>query len=1130
MSIVCLQYSRFTVRRKQMKVSYKNFVGKVSQAGSLMIEAMAMLALISLVTPTLYKKSAERTTELQDINTATNLRTVMKAVDNYVTANYQSLLEDQLQADGSTFEIDLDDSGVTGGIHDYFPYGYNFDNLKNFGTPKIVLKRQGLSITSFVQLPKKTDIGEMRAARIASMVGSNGGYVNGDKDALGVGGIWSLTQSELNNLGFDTNKGSIVVASSDAINSAATGALENEKYLQRTRVESADQLWRNTMTTDLYMGGVAGADDMYKILGVDQLIMGSTDTAANDETLVLTDNTQGGGSAWMAGTLSALSDAFTVSGDVDNPVVELTGANPILSVVNDTGNVLSADNETVRFYGNDGGTGVEILSNTKELNTDYATLIDSTLTTSGDTTLATNDGTIFQAGPAGSYINADDTSISLLDGNVTVSKGAAEGAASVTDIKTGQTNITGKTVVGTGDDGTRRVVTDPQLAVKGSAYVRDNLEVGDTLYADKFNTLELHAGGADFTDNLQKRWLHATADGVSVTNPDLATDNTILNIDRTTTYLTGPDGYNAGASPAVELGSTTAQMRGASEAEVYTTDATGKVNLQRGALVLSQTAEADTNTVDIDANVTTVKSEEFKVAGESTDADIGLRNTLYVDTRGSGEATVNAGLVQVYDETGDKNVLKIQPDGLTGSGTATVELDPETLLLSDVVNEDMSHGIVEFNLDYSVNPTMDPATTGEADQDPSGIYIRRGAITINDTSESGGGYGAGQGYGFLEASRFVSNVRLADGSIANPDEGDSTDYSNSKYYSGGSYTPYDRYMVNPAYTSVMHDIKLTTRGGARLSDILPDFINKGIYVVNNTYKDDGSVNLDDIPVSVSGNRLTISGASEVSGTLSGANMWASPFLGVVPAPQCPPGHARVITITPAGFLMAQAGQITRTAHHVQNNDGSERFVVDEYNQANNLGDVVVPQNATVTGAQYRQDSFYDAGGNEQTIYYLGYGTEPNMTYDGNTYAPQPLYFQQSTWLKSAVQAVQTEGTHNCNGVGQPSCGDSFVGWAAIMGFAYPGSLYGDIIRKVTGSTADPSSIYWNVFPVRAQTLEAYATVYCYFDRTNLYGSGNNSNYTDQYDQLNNFRKGYEKPSSGYLDRLEDPALKYNNPW
>ena len=426
-----------------MKTQYKKFLDKASQAGSMMIEAMAMLALISLVTPTLYKKSAERTTELQDINTATNVRTIMKAVDNYVTANYQSLLEDQLQVDGSTFEIDLSDDGVAGGIHDYFPYGYKFDNLKNFGMPKIVLKRQGLSITSFVQLPKKTDIGEMRAARIASMIGSNGGYVDADSNANGVGGVWSLDETELGELGFDTTKGSVVVASSDAINSASSGALENEKYLQRTQVESQDQLWRNTMVTDLYMGGVAGADDMFKILGVDQLIMGSVDTTTNEETLVLTDNTQGGGSAWMAGSLAALSDAFTVSGDIDNPVMELLGANPSFSVSSgDDGNVIFADNNLVQMYGNGGGIGFRVDAGNSEVQTDFATKVENTLTSTGSTYLATDEGSQFQVGTDGSYITADTSQISLMGGNITSSK-TADGTGNLTEITTAKTNITG---------------------------------------------------------------------------------------------------------------------------------------------------------------------------------------------------------------------------------------------------------------------------------------------------------------------------------------------------------------------------------------------------------------------------------------------------------------------------------------------------------------------------------------------------------------------------------------------------------------------------------------------------------------------------------------------------------------
>ena len=175
----------------------KKILNKINQGGSMMVEAMAMLALIALVTPTLYKKSAERTTELQDINTANHIRTLSNAVDNYVSKNYQALLEDDAAwGANDTISIALDDAEFLG----FLPYGYSFDSLKNFDAPIITLKKatdaDTKSITAFVQLPKKTDIGEMRAARIASMVGSNGGYINNTGEAKGVGGVWNLSNED----------------------------------------------------------------------------------------------------------------------------------------------------------------------------------------------------------------------------------------------------------------------------------------------------------------------------------------------------------------------------------------------------------------------------------------------------------------------------------------------------------------------------------------------------------------------------------------------------------------------------------------------------------------------------------------------------------------------------------------------------------------------------------------------------------------------------------------------------------------------------------------------------------------------------------------------------------------------
>ncbi len=58
----------------------KDFREMMGQKGSMMVEALAMLGLISMVTPMLYKKAAERTTELADINAAAAARTLSSAM------------------------------------------------------------------------------------------------------------------------------------------------------------------------------------------------------------------------------------------------------------------------------------------------------------------------------------------------------------------------------------------------------------------------------------------------------------------------------------------------------------------------------------------------------------------------------------------------------------------------------------------------------------------------------------------------------------------------------------------------------------------------------------------------------------------------------------------------------------------------------------------------------------------------------------------------------------------------------------------------------------------------------------------------------------------------------------------
>lgn len=1114
-----------------MKTSLPQIKNKISQAGSMMIEAMAMLALISLVTPTLYKKSAERTTELQDINTATHARTVLKALDNYVKLNYQNLIAPDghlLPHDGDVMKIEDITSDE---FKTYFPYGYEFDNLKNFEKPKAALRRQGNSVTAFVEFPSSYDLGEMRAARIASIVGSNGGYVNKNKEALGVGGIWSLEEEDLNELGFDaTKESSIVVASSEAINSATTQAMENEKYLQRTKVESEDQLWRNTMTTDLYMGNPKGDEmgERYKILGVDQMIVGSINQPDHEEDLVLVKSADNdGGSAWLEGTFHALKDNFRLDTDEEGYSMLFGSENsPTIQALTDE--KVSFNNGQVVFDNVDEDSednGATFLVNTQ---------IEKNLNVFGDTTVATDTDAVFRAGVDGSYITAGNSSVDLLDGNITTTR---EGDERNTIIDT-DLQVNGNTKMGEGDKKPTRENWNMRLNVQGNAFVSDILEAGE-IDTKKFKVLELHAGGEDYDQ--EHWWLNATRDGVTVTDPQTGLHRFSASTDATQLYSQTGDGDN---NSALILDEGDADLRGENEVNLYTTEEEdGQVNIQEDALIVSgHGTEAQ---VDVNAAKTLVNGGTFNIH-DGTEEEVG-KSSFYVDPKhvnspdsgGTGLVQMNANVTRVaprdkgvfevvennsqednWDDTGSSKILRVSADSFPEAGQedrtmrGSAELDLTRFRLWDNEGHDgEEQSILTVQLDNSLTNDADGYNREDS---KSSIYIRRGAIEIEPTTATATPGEADKNLGYIEASRFVANNVDPDEPANYIQPKFTKDYDNTEY--ADNYVAYDRYMVNPAYTSVMHDIKLTTRGGARLSDLLPDFINKGIYVVNNTYKDDGAKSLQTLKVVEQNKQLIIESLQEAKN-----DDWASPFLGVVPAPQCPPGHARVITIMPATFLMAQAGQLVVHNKHV---------VVDSLAQWMRLGESGYDQsdveaNVTMTGAQFRQTNVGD-----QTIYYLGYGSVPEGIKENDI--PQPLYFQQSTWLKSAVYPYELNKAGPCNSTigSDKGCDSGFAGWVTVMGFIYPGSEYQSFIKNVLKEkSVSDEEVYWNLFPIHSNTLEAYATVYCYFDRTSIFGTQFDTDMVDtDYDQLHQVRTTRKKEKNEYIERLDDPTLKYKSPW
>ena len=176
----------------------KKFFNKSDEKGTLLVEALAMLGLIAMVTPTLYKKSAERLQEIQDINAASQVRVMNSVVATFVKNHFSDLLDATSSASNGTVELAYSDN--TGGAFEvgyssFLPYGYTPNELRNYGEPKVYVHEDEGKLITYVVFPHIIDPGKKRASRLASLVGSNGGVITDKKEVQGTGGAWYLDSS-----------------------------------------------------------------------------------------------------------------------------------------------------------------------------------------------------------------------------------------------------------------------------------------------------------------------------------------------------------------------------------------------------------------------------------------------------------------------------------------------------------------------------------------------------------------------------------------------------------------------------------------------------------------------------------------------------------------------------------------------------------------------------------------------------------------------------------------------------------------------------------------------------------------------------------------------------------------------
>ncbi len=1053
----------------------------LGEKGSMMVEALAMLGLISMVTPVLYKKAAERTTELQDINAASQMRTLSKAMDDMIKDHYSDLGNKDNNETLIEFENGEASFGTTDlDIKQYLPAGFNLEQNKLFDDYQMRIIRNvaatdipgsddvHISLTGLVVAPalenNQGNNFNTRAAKIASMIGANGG-VTKDDNINGVQGIWQLKAGDYGLDGLPNN--SVAATSLHAINADSGVGAEDVLY----RVDKDGDKKYNTMSTTLFLGN----NDMREVHRIiadsskdNKLIIGAVNAQNDDPDTIYNDDELTEANLLVKG-IANVSQKFSVGEDGENAILfaGLDGTNPFAQFRTDpatylrlTGNQKIETKTDGEINMNAGGKttidakGIDITSDSQDLNIktigggangyirldSNRNIVSKSLGTTSFTAWADNDK--LELGSMGISATTKNGGITLATNEVDNKEKA----------KQGQILLNAESLINLDSEDIMELHANNEVNITSGTDIM--LSSGSAITIDGPDTY-INANG----------YLHLTHDGKNGGEIRLLYEsdhNSHVTLDENMVEMGSGDQKIQvnGADRFVRFAGTGSSSSGAVGVhDGYAFMKTGTDNDRDGGATIYLSGDENRGHAYIKAgnNKALVAVEQPSSDGGQVTLrshEYGINMSSYVDNTIKSSLQLHSDATLKGDDIildGDGEIRNIAPVTKFYESGSDVPVSNNSVLNNGIV---INHkGMIALPMATGTKKTELAATNGKQDI-----------------------------AGYIKADRLLSNVEYKYPLLQ------SGDYTKPTSGNGG----YDAYQVNPAYTSVMHDIKLTTRGGARLSDILPDFINKGIYVIDNTYRED----------SQSWEGYTVNTSGEVSGhggecATNDHNCITTPWLGFVPAPQCPPGYVKVIAINPIRWKMADAYSI---AIEPTEGDVSQKF--------RNY----FIQHTNPTDARFELEETDGSSGSHTHEVAQG----------------MPLTFQTNTWLNTTISGYYENNTAKTG---------TFYGWHAIMGFLYHGSEYLDYLQKVNPTGSYEGKIIWNIFPVYNEELAAVTNVYCYFERRTMDGNNNATGWEwdsdlvdNSYDQIQHFRAGYNSKPSDYVDRLNDPALGYTEPW
>lgn len=903
------------------------------QRGALMVEAIALLGLMTMISPMIVRQTAERTTEMEDVAVAGQMKTIKDSLENYIRSDYTNLIPNPPQQ--AEFQKNIEasklapflpasyiDSGAIRGnkLAEGFDVGVRgfCTEKQNKSTGKIEDCTLGAScectrykIVGMIVSKSDTEIPDKRAARVASMLGADGGYMRTKevvdaisttpegaagamKKVLGAQGMWEVDDIDKYVTGTDATKGGRI-----AMSTVFSSGLSAD-YLYRKHVNGIPDA--NSMFTDLDMGGNGACTDTSGD-GKCNRINNAGGMEVVGGRLIVREKNGASGEDQADGTGDALArialGVNTASMQVKQGVAISAGTAPA-AVPGDGSIVLSGSNNITA----DAAGDFSAQGNTVEMQT--------------------RDGNLrFAAGDGAIAMEAYDAASGATDPTSQIAMNSA------------QADIKAPTVTATATGGDLELKSDTNDVVVSAANLL-NMSGADVELAAS-NELTVHSD-QNITVEAEQAMTLATGSGDLLINSG-------NNLNLSATVLARVD------APQIALNAGPAQLTmGSMIAASGSSDGRG---------------DATSGSPSIRPNSLS------KIVGGLT-VDSANDKALTISDAGKASVVLQKQGLTIHAST-DKAAGMIQGNTF-GKNDITIAATADRGGVIALGSNEYEHSIELVGKTGTVHAgVFEPKNIANA----SGTLFKPVRNTLNATFDSSGKYTGGNPAD-ADTDTFGTIV---------------TDATGSKTYNvHGGDTSMNKFRVNPAFTSVMNDIKITSRGGARLSEALPNYILKGIYDLNNTYakgpwpcssscgsdasgssacctyelpkKSDEGFDfypLNDIPtaggnVTSDDKKYTVnlySGNYEECGTTgSGASATynaclAHPFLGVVPAPGrqvsigsetmggmdegvCPDGYVAAMTITPYQFEVGKVNYV-KTFQPAQSADTLEYIAYMQWN-------------------------------------------------------------------------------------------------------------------------------------------------------------------------------------------------------